>query len=215
MTKPAGLPNVTVQLPTITIQNPTPARPIVVDHRPASPTPAGPSIVDHRVPRPPAPISYAPQPAGVPTPPRPSVGQPSAGAPQPPNPYFLEQESNNTIADARANNNLGNLSAKAITAKGETARDDIKDIYAFSLDQQTNVSFSLAEMNQNLNLKLMDSQGRKVKELTQSGTDVKEFQKTLAPGDYFVKVFNGSHSQGSSYKLTVRDASQPTPASAA
>jgi hypothetical protein len=199
VTKPAGLPNVTVQLPTVTIQNPNPS---------------GPSVVDHRVPRPPAPVGYAPQPAGVPTPARPPVGRPSAGVPQPPNPYFLEQESNNTIADARANNNLGNLSAKAITAKGETARDDIKDIYAFSLDQQTNVSFALAEMSQNLNLKLMDAQGRKVKELSQGGTDIKEFQKTLAPGDYFVKVFNGSHSQGSGYKLTVRDSSQPASAAA-
>jgi hypothetical protein len=195
-------------------------------NRPASSSIAADGVRDNRTPQPTT-TSFAPQPAGVPRPANPGLGnsfapQP-AGVPRPANPgsgvglrprapiSFAEQENNNTREKALANNNIGNLSSRTAIATGATSRNDTVDIYAFSLAKDGNVNFNLSEMSKQLNLKLMDATGNVVLQDVQSGTQAKQFQKSLAAGDYYVKVWNGSNQHGSSYQLTIADATPPTP----
>jgi hypothetical protein len=195
-------------------------------NRPASSSIAADGVRDNRTPQPTT-TSFAPQPAGVPRPANPGPGnsfapQP-AGVPRPANPgsgvglrprapiSFAEKENNNTRPNALANNNIGNLSSRTAIATGATSGNDTVDIYAFSLAKDGNVNFNLSEMSKQLNLKLMDSTGNVVLQDVQSGTQAKQFQKSLAAGDYYVKVWNASNSHGSSYQLTIADATLPTP----
>jgi hypothetical protein len=133
-----------------------------------------------------------------------SAGVPRSSLP----PIVWEKEKNNTIAEARQNNSLGSLTAKSVIAQGETTKHDTKDIYAFTIsgNSRRNVNFFLSGLKEHVNLKLMDVQGNHLIQSTLAGATQRQFQQSLAPGEYFVKVFNGSsNSKGSTYQLTLTD----------
>ncbi|MBE9059704.1 S8 family serine peptidase [cf. Phormidesmis sp. LEGE 11477] len=102
----------------------------------------------------------------------------------------------NTPGRAR---DLGVLN-QSTRVKDFVGRNDRNDFYRFSLSQESKFSLSLTGLGENANVRLLSSDRKTIEKSANKRTDAESIERTLAAGDYLIKVF--SHKQSdTAYKL--------------
>lgn len=91
-------------------------------------------------------------------------------------------------------------------------RGDRKDIYKFTLAQETDVRIKLSNLSADAELRLLDVNRDEIKWSLRSGTSNEFIQADLDPGTYFVKVhaFDGKNSTNYDLRFTAVDAREDT-----
>ncbi len=80
---------------------------------------------------------------------------------------------------------------------------DADDYYRFTLLGESNVSVGLTGLVDDLDLTVFDSQGNEVASSVEGGTSDEFLSGTLAAGDYFIRVFQGTSFAASGYLIGV------------
>lgn len=75
------------------------------------------------------------------------------------------------------------------------------DYYKFSLDEESDLTFTLDQLDQNANLEILDSDGDLLFSSTNGGIESEIIDADLEAGEYFARVFSRGNAQ-TNYQIT-------------
>jgi Calpain family cysteine protease/Bacterial pre-peptidase C-terminal domain len=114
----------------------------------------------------------------------------------------LVEPDDNTRSTAR---NLDGLLNNPQTFNDSISSIDTNDYYRFSLSSRSNFNLALNGLSNDVNVQLLDRNGKNIQTSNKTGTNAESISRTLNSGDYFVRVYpNGSIS--SNYTLNMNAA---------
>ncbi|HEY9647017.1 MAG TPA: pre-peptidase C-terminal domain-containing protein [Chroococcidiopsis sp.] len=113
----------------------------------------------------------------------------------------------------RAGNTL--KTARKITLKSTSSlfKDSITstdrvDLYKFTLNARSSLGVAMSGLRSNLDLRILNAQGKVLKQSARSGTQSEAIRQEFAPGTYYIRVYRRSGT--TSYKLSASATPVPT-----
>lgn len=88
--------------------------------------------------------------------------------------------------------NLGNLSGKAEVMIDDTVNPNAKNVFRLNITKRSRLRFSLSQMSEDVDLKLLNANGQEIGRSTNTGLQGESLRQRLRQGTYFVQVDSNS-----------------------
>ncbi len=111
----------------------------------------------------------------------------------------VQERSHGSRSTAR---NVGVLNGSQ-TFRDSVNQSDNKDYYRFTLTEKKKISLLLTNLDDDANVKLLDTSGRIISSSTKQGAESESISQVLDAGNYFVRVFSTGQKVSTDYKLAL------------